>query len=55
MAGRYFVAAVPRERVGALPAGPEFFERLSKEATSLEIGDDEQRQVDLKLLAGGVN
>jgi len=55
MAGRYFVAALPRDRMGALPLGSEFFEQLSKEATSLVIGDDEQRQVDLKLLAGGGN
>lgn len=55
MAGRYFVAAVPREQLGAFPPAPDFFEQLSKEATRLVIGDDEQRQVDLKLLAGGGN
>jgi protocatechuate 3,4-dioxygenase beta subunit len=52
MPGRYFIAAVPRERMNFAPFGPEFFEQLSKEATSLVIGEDEQRQVDLKLLSG---
>jgi protocatechuate 3,4-dioxygenase beta subunit len=53
MPGRYFIAAMPRERTNVAPLGPEFFEQLSKEATSLVIGEDEQRQVDLKLLTGG--
>jgi hypothetical protein len=55
--GRYFLTAVPRDRLsfGTLDAG--FFEQLSKEATSLVVGEDEQRQVDLKVLAapGGGN
>ena len=54
MPGRYFVAAVARERMNVQSPGTEFFEQLSKEATSLVIGEDDQRQVDLKvLLAGG--
>ena len=31
---------------------PECFEQLSKEATTLVIGEDETRQVDLKVLPG---
>jgi hypothetical protein len=55
MAGRYFIAAVPRERLNALSSGADasFFELLAKEATSLVVGEDEQRQVDLKILADG--
>ncbi len=55
MPGRYFVAAVPRERMNVPSLGAEFFEQLSKEATSFVIGEDDQRQVDLKVLpsAGG--
>jgi hypothetical protein len=51
--GRYFVAAGTRERF-VLPGGAgdaAFFEQLSKEATSMVIGEDEQRQVDLRILA----
>jgi len=48
--GRYFLTAVPRDRLsfGTLDAG--LFEQLSKEATSVLVGEDEQRQVDLKLV-----
>ena len=52
MPGRYFIAAVPRERMALPFPGPEFFEQLSKEATSLVIGEDDQRQVDLKMVVG---
>lgn len=52
MPGRYFIAAVPRERLNIGVLGPEFFEQLSKEATTLVIGEDETRQVDLKVLPG---
>lgn len=55
MPGRYFIAAVPRERMNVPAMGPEFFEQLSKEATSLVIGEDEQRQVDLRVLTGGLH
>ena len=52
MAGRYLVAAVPRSRLSFGPGSPDaaFFEQLSKEATPLVLGDDDQRKVDLKLL-----
>jgi len=53
MPGRYFIAAVPRENANVAPLGPEFFEQLSKEATALVIGEDETRQVDLKVLTAG--
>jgi hypothetical protein len=53
--GRYYIIATPRERLAlpsfAMDAG--YFEQFAKEATSLVIGEDEQRQVDLKLSAGG--
>src|SRR5262245_18646473 len=52
MAGRYFIAAVPRDRVAGITMDAAFFEQLSKEATSLVLGEDDQRQVDLKVLAG---
>jgi hypothetical protein len=50
--GRYYIAAVPRQRL-TLPAGGDttgFFEQLAKEATSVVVGADEQRTVDLRLL-----
>jgi hypothetical protein len=53
MPGRSFIVALPRERMNANPLTTEFFEQLSKEATSLVIGEDEQRQVDLKFSTGG--
>jgi hypothetical protein len=53
MPGRYYIAAIPRQRL-ALQGGPEaavsFFEQLAKEATSVEVGTDEQRTVDLRML-----
>jgi Carboxypeptidase regulatory-like domain len=52
MPGRYFLAAVPRERLSG-PLDAAFFEQLSKEATTVVIGEDENRQADLKLLSGG--
>jgi hypothetical protein len=53
MPGRYLVAATQRDRL-AMPASAadvSFFEELSKEATSLVLGEDEQRKVDLKVAA----
>jgi hypothetical protein len=51
--GRYYIAAVPRQRL-ALSGGGDvdvaFFEQLAKEATSVVVGADEQRTVDLRLL-----
>jgi protocatechuate 3,4-dioxygenase beta subunit len=53
--GTYFILAVPRERGITLTSGGDSseFEALSKEATTLVVGEDEQRQVDLKVSAGG--
>jgi hypothetical protein len=54
MPGRYLVAAVPRDRLNVPPtASTALFEELAKDATSLVLGDDEQRRVDLKFTAGG--
>jgi len=50
--GRYYIAAIPRQRL-MLPGGDTdaaFFEQLAKEATSIVVGADEQRTVDLRLL-----
>jgi hypothetical protein len=52
MSGRYFLAAVPRERFNGQPLDAAFFEALSKEATTVVVGEDEQRQVDLKVVGG---
>jgi protocatechuate 3,4-dioxygenase beta subunit len=51
--GRYFAIAVPRDRmaISTLNQDTAFFEQLSKEATTLVVGEDEQRQVDLRLAA----
>ncbi len=52
MPGRYYIAAVPRQRlnVSGGDADVAFFEQLAKEATSLVVGAEEQRTVDLRLL-----
>ena len=50
--GRYFAIAVPRDRLNVGQLDAAFFEELVKDATSLVVGDDEQRQVDLKLVPG---
>jgi hypothetical protein len=53
--GRYFAIAVPRDRLNIMNMGQmdaAFFEDLAKDATSLVVGDDEQRQVDLKVVTG---
>jgi hypothetical protein len=53
MPGRYLIAAVPRARLNVPPGvDSTFFEELAKEATSLVLGEDEQRRVDLKIVAG---
>jgi hypothetical protein len=53
MPGRYLIVALPRERLNVPMGGdPAFFEELSKVATSLTLGEDEERKVDLKLVAG---
>lgn len=53
--GRYFIIAIPRDRlpIQSFDMDAAFFEQLSKEATTFVIGQDEQRQVDLKIVAGG--
>jgi len=55
--GRYFAAAIARDRLDVPPGGTAaetaFFEQLAKEATSFVIGEDEQRQVDLKVVGEG--
>jgi protocatechuate 3,4-dioxygenase beta subunit len=51
--GRYYVIAVPRERLNAFGSGGDvsIFDELAREATSLVVGEDEQRQADLKVVA----
>jgi protocatechuate 3,4-dioxygenase beta subunit len=53
--GRYFAIAAPRERINVpmMSASAELFEQLAKEATPFVVGEDEQRQVDLKLTPAG--
>ena len=55
MPGRYYVAAVLRDRLNRGPAGVDaaFFEELAKEATAVVVGEEEQRTVDLRVLSGG--
>ncbi len=55
MPGHYLVAALPRERLNAGPGAfdARYFEQLSKDATPLVVGEDEQRRMDLKLVSGG--
>ena len=52
MPGRYYIAAIPRERLtfpaAAVDAG--YFEQLSKEAAPVVIGDNERRRMDLRVL-----
>jgi protocatechuate 3,4-dioxygenase beta subunit len=51
MPGRYYIIAVPRERL-TFPANAvdsAYFEQLSKDAETLVIGDSEQRRVDLRV------
>jgi protocatechuate 3,4-dioxygenase beta subunit len=52
--GRYFVIAVPRERMSVVPGAADalFFEQLSKDAMSVVVGDDEERRLDLKVVEG---
>jgi hypothetical protein len=52
--GRYYIVATPRERmnVPGMSPDPAFFEQLAKEATTFVVGEDEQRQVDLKISPG---
>jgi hypothetical protein len=53
MPGRYLVAAVPRDRLNMPMSGDTtFFEELSKVATSVVLGEDEERRVDLRVVTG---
>ena len=49
-AGEYLVAAVAADAVPAFPK-PEFFERLSKVAERVVIGEGERRTIELHLVA----
>jgi hypothetical protein len=48
--GRYMVIAVSRENLVGQQFDAAYIELLSKSATSLVIGEDDQRQVDLKVV-----
>jgi hypothetical protein len=49
--GRYHVVAVPRDGFFMSgDVGPEFFEPLVKEATTVVIGEDEKRTIDLRVM-----
>lgn len=53
MPGRYLIAAVPRDRLSMPTMGDTaLFEELSKVATSITVGEDEERRIDLKLVPG---
>jgi hypothetical protein len=54
MPGRYLIVAVPRDRFNVPSVGDTtaLFEELSKVATALVIGEDEERKVDLKIVTG---
>jgi protocatechuate 3,4-dioxygenase beta subunit len=52
--GRYYIVALPRERLN-IPGFVQdagFFEQLTKDATTFVVGEDEQRQMDLRLSTG---
>jgi len=53
--GRYYIVAAPRDRlnVSTFNQDATFFDALVKEATTFVVGEDEQRQVDLKMTSGG--
>ncbi len=50
--GRYYIVAAPRERlnISMMNQDAAFFEQMAKDATTFVIGEEEQRQVDLKLV-----
>ena len=50
--GRYYIAALPRQRLNFSGGDGDvaFFEQLAKEATTVAVGVDEQRTVDLRML-----
>lgn len=52
--GRYYIVALPRDRLN-IPGSMQdagFFEQLTKEATTFVVGEDEQRQMDLRISTG---
>jgi hypothetical protein len=52
--GRYYVIALPPERsINAQAMDAATLEPLVKEATALVLGEEEQRQIDLKVVAKG--
>jgi hypothetical protein len=51
LAGRYHVIAVPRESIQLSPdMGPELFEELIRDATTVVVAEDETRTIDLRLV-----
>ena len=51
LAGRYYMVAVPRDGFYVSPdTSPELFEQLAKEGTSVTVGEDEKRTVDLRVV-----
>ena len=53
--GRYYLVAMPRDRATVFNVGadPAAFEALTKDGTIVAVGEDEQRQVDVKVNTGG--
>jgi hypothetical protein len=51
MPGRYLIVALPREQLNFFPGDDEenFFERLSKTAVPVVLGEDDHRKVDLRV------
>jgi protocatechuate 3,4-dioxygenase beta subunit len=52
--GRYYAIAAPRERLAMPPNAMDLalFEQFAKEATPFVVGEDEQRQIDLRISPG---
>ena len=55
LAGRYYLVALTRDRFGISLSDAESFEQLAKDATTIVVGEDEQRTVDLKIVATPVD
>jgi hypothetical protein len=50
LAGRYYVVAVPRDKLFLnFDTPPEIFEALVKEATAVVVGEDEKRTIELRV------
>jgi hypothetical protein len=53
LSGRYYIVAVTRDRLNMMSnADASVFEQFTKEAIPFVMGEDEQRQVDLKVAPG---